>query len=281
MIANILESENHAVHFPPVLLPTLFVENIGYNNFKYIAPLTLSRRQPNYTVHFILSGKGRLNIEGDSYLLSGGDIFFCPPGALFSYWPEKDDPWEYVWFALMGSGVDKMFDSCGFTVKNPIKRAKLDDAMRKSIEELFTIAENNSELSAYAAARVFLGVVETLYESQAFAVPRMPSGVRHVERAERCIAQNYQNPDFKVEHIGRLIFVSHSYLCRLFLAHTGKTLVRCLIEYRLNKAKELLKTTELSVKEVGETCGYADYSHFCKMFDKEVGQTPTAYRAGE
>ena len=46
---------------------------------------------------------------------------------------------------------------------------------------------------------------------------------------------------------------------------------------RINKAKELLKTTSLSLAEISEAVGFNDYFYFIKKFKKEVGVTPGKY----
>ena len=49
-------------------------------------------------------------------------------------------------------------------------------------------------------------------------------------------------------------------------------------DYRIAKAKELLGTTDLGVKDVSYACGYADSSYFARVFKRQTGQTPSDYR---
>ena len=73
-------------------------------------------------------------------------------------------------------------------------------------------------------------------------------------------------------------FMNVSYLSRLFKANVGKTFSKYLIEYRLEKSRELLEKTILKVSEIAVHVGYNDVSHFIQSFRKVYGMTPEEYR---
>ena len=70
-----------------------------------------------------------------------------------------------------------------------------------------------------------------------------------------------------------------SYLSRLFKAAKGKTFSKYLIEYRLEKSKELLEKTILKVSDIAVHVGYNDVSHYIQSFRKMYGMTPEEYRS--
>lgn len=69
-----------------------------------------------------------------------------------------------------------------------------------------------------------------------------------------------------------------SYLGQMFKKSTGSTLVDALISLRISKAKKLLETSILSVELITEMIGYADTTHFIRVFKKLTGLTPLQYR---
>ena len=69
-----------------------------------------------------------------------------------------------------------------------------------------------------------------------------------------------------------------SYLSRLFKAKCGKTFSKYLIEYRLEKSRELLEKTILKVSDIAAHVGYNDVSHYIQSFRKVYGVTPEQYR---
>ena len=71
--------------------------------------------------------------------------------------------------------------------------------------------------------------------------------------------------------------VSLGHLSRLFKSQTGYTFSDYVIGYRIGKAKELLADGTSRPSEVGELVGYEDMKHFCYLFKRTTGETPTAY----
>ena len=72
--------------------------------------------------------------------------------------------------------------------------------------------------------------------------------------------------------------ISRAYFHRIYLAAFGVTCRQDVIESRLLYAADLLKTTELSVSQLAEQCGYESDSYFMRQFRQHKGCTPTEYR---
>ena len=81
------------------------------------------------------------------------------------------------------------------------------------------------------------------------------------------------------EQMARSLNLSSSRLCHLIKAETGLPPARYLKQLRIQKAKQLLETTFLSIKEVMAQIGYNDLSHFVRDFKMACGMSPRQYRA--
>lgn len=92
------------------------------------------------------------------------------------------------------------------------------------------------------------------------------------------IKENYQNPDMSVNSVSRHLSISPSYFSSIFKAATNETFIGFLTKTRLQKAKELLKTTNLKAYEISDKVGYTDSHYFSILFKKHTGKTPTEYR---
>jgi transcriptional regulator GlxA family with amidase domain len=78
--------------------------------------------------------------------------------------------------------------------------------------------------------------------------------------------------------LARTVNLSASHLNQLFKTAVGLTITRYVKALRMTRAKELLETTFLSVKEIGRDCGIKDESHFVQNFKAVHGLTPLRYR---
>lgn len=72
--------------------------------------------------------------------------------------------------------------------------------------------------------------------------------------------------------------MNSSYLSQLFKQEVGVSFTDYLVNYRLNKAEQLLRDGRFSIEEISDKVGYEDHIHFNKMFKKYKQQTPAAYR---
>ncbi len=81
-----------------------------------------------------------------------------------------------------------------------------------------------------------------------------------------------------LNEIAQSINVSPWHLCRLFKVGTGTSVNQYLLGLRMQKAKELLETTCLRVKEIMNQVGIRDESHFARTFKKLYRVSPSQYR---
>lgn len=99
-----------------------------------------------------------------------------------------------------------------------------------------------------------------------------------VKRGMLIIEEEYSQSELDLNYISERLFVSSGYFARIFRKSTGQTFVDYLTNYRLDKAKELLRTTNLKVFEISERIGYEDAHYFSYNFRKNLGMTPGQFR---
>lgn len=99
-------------------------------------------------------------------------------------------------------------------------------------------------------------------------------------RVEKVIAlmEKYLHQGFSASRLAQFVNVSPSRLHQLFKEETGMPPAKYLHRLRMERAKELLENSYLSVKEVMARVGVADESHFVRDFKKSYGCTPAKYR---
>lgn len=98
-----------------------------------------------------------------------------------------------------------------------------------------------------------------------------------IETAKEYIRTNYSK-DISLDDVSRIVNISPYYFSKIFKEDTGEGFVEYLTKVRIDKAKELLETTEFSMKEICSMVGYADPNYFSRSFKKNVGVTPTEYK---
>ncbi len=99
-----------------------------------------------------------------------------------------------------------------------------------------------------------------------------------VVKAIKYVEKEYSNPAIDLNLMSQLLHVSTSYFSRIFKGAKEETFIEYLTTYRIDRAKELLKSTDKKVYEIATEIGYEDAHYFSYNFRKHVGTTPLKYR---
>jgi iron complex transport system substrate-binding protein len=98
-----------------------------------------------------------------------------------------------------------------------------------------------------------------------------------VAQAVRYLHENYKEP-ITLESLAGLLDCHPRHLQRLFKSRTGTSPIDYLIRVRMDKAKELLLTTDFALKDIAEGVGYADSYYFGRLFKKTEGVSPIRFK---
>lgn len=106
--------------------------------------------------------------------------------------------------------------------------------------------------------------------------------LQHVQRPEiRKTVEYIKNNltcNLTLRNIAEEVFLSESYLSKLFKQEMKMNLMQYINQCRIQEAEKILKKSKASVDSIGRQLGYHRTSYFCKMFKQFTGETPHAYR---
>ncbi|MFP3322698.1 helix-turn-helix domain-containing protein [Planococcus sp. SIMBA_160] len=98
-----------------------------------------------------------------------------------------------------------------------------------------------------------------------------------VREAKSWITLNLKE-SITIEKIAGHVYMNPTYFCEYFKNETGETVLDYVTRSRINKARELLLTTNLKIYEIAEQVGYTDTKYFSKLFKKHYGELPSKYK---
>lgn len=102
-----------------------------------------------------------------------------------------------------------------------------------------------------------------------------------VRRGRQLIQERYADPDLTLEWVAQELRVSPIYLSRLFKQELGMPFVHLLTTIRMQKAIQLLNSTDKPINEIAELVGYQNQHYFSTSFKKMMGLSPNQYRKGD
>ena len=103
------------------------------------------------------------------------------------------------------------------------------------------------------------------------------SGSVLVEQIRAYIETHYQE-DLSISSIAKDVCYSPNYIAQVFHKETGTMLRDYIRDYRLERAKYLLRNSTYKVMEIGRRVGFLNNQYFCTVFRRHVGMTPQEYR---
>lgn len=233
--------------------------------------------KPHYLIHYILSGKGKVLIGGEEYLLEAGYGFLITPDELAFYQADEEDPWTYVWVGFSGTQAAEYMETIGLSVRQPVFHSDASEELYHTVKDMM---EHNTyglanDLRRNGQLGIFLSII-----AEGTSVTDKSNDDRaniYVRKAVSFIQSNYCNP-IKVTDVADYVCINRSYLYTLFQNSMGMSPQQFLTTFRITKATELLQLTSLPIESIAISCGYQDPLVFTKAFRHMKGTSPTGYR---
>ncbi|MDR1873982.1 MAG: response regulator [Synergistaceae bacterium] len=102
-----------------------------------------------------------------------------------------------------------------------------------------------------------------------------------IEKSMACIAAHYADRSISLDTVAEHVGLSPNHFSTVFSQETGSTFIERLTRTRLDRARELLKSTSIRTSEIAYMVGYNDPHYFSYVFRKNVGMTPSEFRRGD
>lgn len=259
--------------------------NLYQSGYEKCDPLHLfgPAKRDHYLFHYVLSGKGKLTSRksdgtDETYEIGPGQGFIIFPGQVGTYIADEEEPWEYAWIEFDGMIAKEAIMLAGLTPDKPIYHSR-DLALTKELEKLLVELSDSTDQSPYwKIGRLYL-FIDNLNNSS--KDKPILTGERmsdyYIKEISNYIEQHY-NEDITVESMAEYLNLSRGYLNKIFKRYTGKSPKEFLTSYRMAKAIQLLKTTQIPIGEVGQRVGYANQLHFSRAFKNFFGVSPKIWR---
>jgi len=225
----------------------------------------------HYLIHCVVKGWGTYKANGKAHKISEGQGFIIFPSETTTYAASTDDPWEYYWVGFNGSDAKRIIGMCGLSLKN--LTFTLPDFTRtiQYLKSIYDVSQC-SQAKEYA----MLGYLYLFLSNLIIPQKEHVSTSSYLEKALWLIDQKYSY-DISIAKIADMIGIDRSYLYKLFIEKYNISPKEYLLTKRIEKAKELLRNTDLSVSQVAYSVGFSDYCHFSKIFKQKEGTTPKIY----
>lgn len=231
-------------------------------------------------IEYIIDGKGYVESEGITREITAGDCYILRKGSSHKYYSDIDEPYTKIWLNLSGSLVNSWFSLYKINTTPYIK--KFD--MQPYFDTLKDYIQNYNEKTNMD---IMLLIHELLFklskapnslevESQTFSGFSKTSAKLILE-VKKYIEKSAIDV-ITIDHLTEKFNISKSQLIKLYKKQYGTTPYAYAIACKVEIARTLLITSDLSIEAIAEKLHFYDRNHFNKLFLKHYNTTPSNYR---
>ena len=241
---------------------------------------------------YILSGSGKIQINGEMQILEEGTLINFQPETPYKIIPTP----SFSCVAVNYDFTDDFKNETNFFP--PIPTKKFNKAFSHGTIDFTDITFLNEvvfDKNAYYARRYISELVEEFNSNKLFFREKSSLILKNMlfeiarnyknsgksnqlcNRVTNYIVSNYQSKITNVQ-IAEKLNVDPGYLNKLFKSITGKTIHKAIIEQRIKAATRLILTTDKTFEDIAYETGFYNYAHFYALFKQNVGYPPGHFR---
>lgn len=240
------------------------------------------------------AGSARVSVNGTDHTVKAGEGFFINARALHGIWPEGEGPCllcSVVFHPrLVGGSVDSIIwqkylepllsDPCRPWV-HFVSPQGWEKAASQAIQEAWQICVSEAE-GFELAVRERLSQLIFLLTKNGPTEEKRPSEkvLRNGERIKIMLQyiQEHYDRELTLAQIAGSAHLSENECLRCFRGMIGSTPIQYVKQIRIQKAAELLVSTDRKISDIGMECGFQEMSYFAKTFRELRGSTPGEFR---
>jgi AraC family transcriptional regulator, arabinose operon regulatory protein len=265
------------------LLLKNYLANMQVNiNVADYTKCTESWRELNYTpaynkFYFICEGEGWLKIGDKEFYPMPGQLFLMPAGINQSYSAINSNGFKKYWCHFTATiGDINLFEVIQLPYYiNVEDNEKLRTLFMELIsnyksQEIVASLKLKSLLLEIIAFFIENTVVEKICLSNSSASEKISSIIKYIE--------DNLGEDITIEELARMVHFHPNYFIKFFRRHLGVSPMQYINKVRMDRAKNLVKTTDTPIKEIAVKVGYRDLFYFSKAFKGYTGFSPSEFR---
>lgn len=233
----------------------------------------------SYYIVFITKGEGLLeSANAKTIHVKAGSCFFLYPGVWHRYKPQPYSGWEEYWVGFNGDYPKKLMQKGIFSAEN----AFLDVGLNEELLQLFYTLIRNVAMAEMGYRQVATGItlqiLAVLNAIAKYGAPNTNQQAKLISKAKFLLQESIEMP-VNLEEMVKELPMGYSKFRKTFKEVTGVSPNQYHLDLRLDKAKELLMSTDLTVNEVAFKTGFSSIFYFSRLFKKKNGLAPKEYRS--
>lgn len=207
--------------------------------------------------------------------LKPGDMFLLFPGEWHTYHPAPHTGWKSYWIGFKGRNMDDRVKAGFMTPEKPIYHVGYSSVIETLYKRAFEAAMEEAAYAQQVMAGLVNHLIGIMYSLERnIELGKNQQQVDMISKARLRIRESLES-EVTIQKIAEELGVSYSNFRKLFKEYTGLSPATYQQELRLLRAKELLTTTDLSIKEIAYRLNFESPDYFSAKFKAKMGCKPS------
>ncbi|MGM9724639.1 MAG: AraC family transcriptional regulator [Prevotella sp.] len=239
----------------------------------------VGRELNEYQLLYITEGRGVFrSTHFKEAPLREGDMFLLFPDERHSYHPLPNVGWKSHWIGFKGKNIDDRVLAGFLSVEKPIYHVGFSSEIVQLYKTAYETAVNEEPFSQQMMAGIVNHMVGIMYALERnMELNKNNSHKDMINRARLRIREALES-NLTIQEIADELSMSYSNFRKLFKEYTGLSPAVYQQDLKLQRAKELLSTTDLSVKEIAYRLNFDSPDYFSAKFKIKTGRKPSEMR---
>ena len=210
--------------------------------------------------------------------IKAGDIFLLFPGEWHTYRPSVQKGWKSYWIGFKGKNIDDRVKHGFLSPEKPIYHVGFSNEIISLFEEAYSTAQEEAAYAQQTLAGIVNHLIGVMYSLERNIILNKDSiHVDMINKARLRIRESLED-NLTIQEIAQELGISYSSFRKLFKEHTGFAPAMYQQSLRLQRAKELLSTTDESIKEIAYRLNFESPDYFSSKFKSQTGMKPSEFR---
>lgn len=230
-----------------------------------------------YQLNYITEGNGIFENRCGQFKLKKGDLMIIFPGEWHRYKPHKTTGWIENYIGFKGDAANYFLAHNLFNPKKPVIQTGIHEKILDAFLRIFELVQTEPPGFQQIASGLVIKLLGTLIS---FQKQKEFSGkviAEIIEKARFSMRNNVEN-QFDLENFAKENNIGYSYFRRMFKNFTGISPRQYFLQLKIMRARELLLTTDKSIKEISFQLGFDSIYYFSRFFKQKTGMSPSEFR---
>lgn len=227
---------------------------------------------------FTVSGEATMRVNGTTYNLHPGSVFHAAPNMVMDSQVIGDAAFEYYSlfyrFDKQGDALDLIGDQ-HYTLE-----AGFNPSVTEALMMIHRQAAIRESITRLRVKQLFLGILHHVLMASKHRDQEDSPRRRVADEAASYIHEHFMHP-LTLDGLAELHGMNANSFSYYFHKYKGIRPIDYLVDYRMERARELLQTGHYSIRDIAASVGYGNPLYFSRLFKKKFGVAPTAYRDGQ